>query len=294
MTIRKILVPLSGQHDPEDPEALDGPALELGFVAGRALNVHVEVFCIEARAVRPHERIAPWLPGTAVDQLIDVIDEESARRCTQARAAFDAAVARHAPPRAASPQAASGFCANFVERVGDVGGSLAVRGRLADLIVTAKPPVDHEQVPMMLESALRETGRPVLIAPAAGAGQLGRRVALAWNGSAEASRAVALAHPFLERAEEVLVISVCEDGPVVPSAEELADYLTWHGLAAKTVTVEGTAGTAGDLLLEQAAKAGADLLVMGAYTRDRVNRLIFGGATAAVLAHATVPLLMVD
>ncbi|MEE8544225.1 MAG: universal stress protein, partial [Alphaproteobacteria bacterium] len=38
--------------------------------------------------------------------------------------------------------------------------------------------------------------------------------------------------------------------------------------------------------------AGADLLVMGAYTRSRVRRLIFGGVTREVLEGADIPLLM--
>jgi nucleotide-binding universal stress UspA family protein len=36
------------------------------------------------------------------------------------------------------------------------------------------------------------------------------------------------------------------------------------------------------------------MLVMGAYTRDRIRRLIFGGVTGTVLSQATLPVLMVD
>ena len=48
MPVRKILVPLSGQHEPNSPESLELPALETGLMLGRQFDDHVEVFCIEA------------------------------------------------------------------------------------------------------------------------------------------------------------------------------------------------------------------------------------------------------
>ena len=39
---------------------------------------------------------------------------------------------------------------------------------------------------------------------------------------------------------------------------------------------------------------GADMLVMGAYTRDRFRRVIFGGVTGEILDQMPVPVLMVD
>ncbi len=48
----------------------------------------------------------------------------------------------------------------------------------------------------------------------------------------------------------------------------------------------------GAALLRECADAGADLLVMGAYTHSRMRQLILGGVTRHVLAEATVPLFM--
>ena len=39
-------------------------------------------------------------------------------------------------------------------------------------------------------------------------------------------------------------------------------------------------------------QSGAELLIMGAYAHSRMREYIFGGATAHVLAHANVPVLM--
>lgn len=59
MSIKKILIPLSGQYDPADPESLDKPALVTAFNVGRHLNAHVEVFCIEAELTRAQSRLSP-------------------------------------------------------------------------------------------------------------------------------------------------------------------------------------------------------------------------------------------
>lgn len=295
MAIRKILVPLSGQYDPEDPESLEQPALETGFVLGRRFDAHVEVFCIEAERSDTRTQLAPWIPGAAVDELLDTIDVESDRRRHRARTLFDTVSARFKPPALLQPGANDGFSANFIERVGEVRRSLAVSGRLADIIVTARPPLAADtDRPLMLEVALRETGRPVLICSKTTGDTFGQHVAVAWNGSAEASRAVAMAMDFLAAAEDVVVITINEADPFEPNAESLVDFLRWHGVGASSITLDGTAVSAGDMLLDQIKESGVDMLVMGAYTRDRIRRLIFGSVTGTVLSRATLPVLMVD
>jgi len=194
MPTRKILIPLSGQYDPEDPESLELPALETGFALGRQFDAHVEVFCIEAERSDARTHLAPWVPGAAVDELLDRLESKSEGRRKRARAMFYAASARAHPTILSEPDAGRGFSANFIERIGEVRGTLAVRGRLADVIVTARPQLADEVArPLMLEVALRETGRPVLICSKTTSDIFGRRIAVAWNGSAEASRAVAMA-----------------------------------------------------------------------------------------------------
>ncbi len=295
MTIRKILVPLSGQYDPEDPAALDRPALDTGFTLGARFKAHVEVFCVESDVSFDRAPLAPWVPGHAMEDLIDWIEKLSEQRRTRARAAFDAAVKRWQPLRSKRPSASAGPSVEFLEQVGDVRDSIAYRGRLADLIVTANSSNEFgARVPPILDAALRETGRPVLISPPDVGQGIGDRVLIAWNGSSEASRAVALSKEFLVGANEVSIIFVREDDSRDPGPDDLADYLKWLGIEARTITLQGTADTAGALILEQADEMAADLLVMGAYTRSRARRLIFGGVTNQVLAHMSIPVLMVD
>jgi nucleotide-binding universal stress UspA family protein len=55
---------------------------------------------------------------------------------------------------------------------------------------------------------------------------------------------------------------------------------------------DASAGPVGERRVEEAAKAGADLLVMGAYGRSRACETIFGGATRSVLNESALPVLM--
>ena len=171
--------------------------------------------------------------------------------------------------------------------------TLAGRGRVFDLIVVGRP-VAGQFTPSMvsLESALFESGRPLLIVPPEPISQIGQKVAIAWNGSTETARTVAFAMPLLHQAEEVLVITV-EQGMVPgPSGQELAQTLTRGGLSTRVRHVDAEARTVGEAMLATAKEFEADLLVKGAYTQSRLRQMIFGGATSHILAHADMPIFM--
>jgi nucleotide-binding universal stress UspA family protein len=172
----------------------------------------------------------------------------------------------------------------------DVIGS---RGRLFDLIVLGRP-VRGQPAPSVaaLETALFDSGRPLLIAPPRPPERLGERVLIAWNGSTESARTVAAAMPFLETASRVVILSV-QDGMVPgPSGAQLARALSRHGIAAETIERPGDPEGVGETILAAAASEGADLLVKGAYTRSRLRQMIFGGATHHILHAAELPVLM--
>src|SRR6201981_2330371 len=82
-------------------------------------------------------------------------------------------------------------------------------GRVFDMIVLARPG-DEWQSPSMitLESALFESGRPVVIAPPASPRSLATNILIAWDASTEQGRATAFAMPLLRLAERVTVLTV--------------------------------------------------------------------------------------
>ncbi|MDH3917601.1 MAG: universal stress protein, partial [Rhodospirillales bacterium] len=120
----------------------------------------------------------------------------------------------------------------------------------------------------------------------------GEVIVVAWNGSTESARAVALAMPFLAQARKVYVLAV-EGGSVPgPNAGELAEHLVRNGLPAEATGIRPEGRSIGEAILEETSSLGADLLVKGAYTHSRLRQMIFGGATSHILAEAGLPVLV--
>jgi hypothetical protein len=150
-----------------------------------------------------------------------------------------------------------------VEMVGE-------RGRVFDLIVVGRSGDDLVVSDShVIEAALFDSGRPVLIAPSNVPKSIGSTVLVAWNGASESARAVAFAMPFL-----------------------VQTYLTRIGISSEANSVEPGGVEIGQAILDEAAAQKADLIVKGAYTHSRLRQLIFGGATKHLLTNADIPVLM--
>jgi len=113
-------------------------------------------------------------------------------------------------------------------------------------------------------------------------------VAVAWNGSAEAPRALGGAPPLLPSADRVHVLTVATPRTRIVSGGARAECLGWHGLICEMHPIYPTAEV-GPALLARAREFGAELLVMGGYGRSRLRERIFGGVTRRVLDHCDVP-----
>jgi nucleotide-binding universal stress UspA family protein len=174
-------------------------------------------------------------------------------------------------------------------------GSLGGRGRAFELIVVGRP-VPGQFAPSMvaLETALFESGRPLLIVPPKPATTIGRKIAIAWNGSTETARTIAFAMPFLARADEVAVVSVEEGMVPGPTGQDIAQNLARSGIVSRTRHVHGKGRPIGEAMLAESRAFGADLLIKGAYTQSRLRQMIFGGATSHILAHADLPVFMAN
>jgi nucleotide-binding universal stress UspA family protein len=197
----------------------------------------------------------------------------------------------HAIPSADAGPAAYSY--GWIRPVAHGDAVIGSHGCLFDLIVMGRPgraPQDPRMPP--LEAALFESGRPVLIAPAASPGIIGVNVLVAWNGSTEQTRTTAFALPLLREASEVTVLSVEGGMTPGPTGEEFAHYLRSNAVAATAVTAAPGTRTTGETILDHAKSHGCDLLVKGAYTQSRLRQMVFGGATRHILASATLPVLM--
>ncbi|MDA8232267.1 MAG: universal stress protein [Magnetospirillum sp.] len=233
------------------------------------------------------------MSGAIVEDLMQATQKQAASRAKAARQAFDEACARHGATLTAGPPA-EGVTAEWIDVTGREEEVVAARGRLSDVVVLGRPGGEADMPsPITLNAALMESGRPLLLVPPEPPAVIGHSVAIAWNGSAEAGRAVAFAMPLLQRAAAVHILSVSEEMRAGNApAEELAAYLGWHGIAAQCHALPAGASHAGDSLMAACRDLGADLLVMGAYTHSRLRQLILGGVTRHVLHHAPLPCLM--
>ena len=258
MGIRTILVPLDGSEASKQ-------ALETAFMVGRDLAANVKVLHMRADPKDAVPLLGEGMSGTMIEEMIELAETEAAKRATKARAMFDGLCAEHGIAVVDTPAPAETVSATWTEDTGREDEATAWRGRLVDLIVVGRPTSKLEGTSVMtLNAALFETGRPVLVAPPSAPDALGRKVAISWNGSAQAARAVSAALPYIKRSDGVVILTVESDRTSASAAPELAAYLAWSGVRAEMKIFSATNRSVGAALLKECADAGTDLLVMGA------------------------------
>jgi nucleotide-binding universal stress UspA family protein len=231
--------------------------------------------------------------SAATSAALENFEFEEQERMTRARELFRGFMQDRDVTWGVPGGAAEEVSAGWLQELPPGDEAVAQCGRLYDLIVAGRP-VSGAPVPRMstLESLVFESGRPVLIAPPTPPEALGEVIVIAWNGSTESARTVALATPFLAQARKIYVLAV-EGGSVPgPNAGDLAAHLVRNGLPAEATGVRPEGRSIGEAMLEEAASLDADLLVKGAYTHSRLRQMIFGGATSHILAEADLPVLM--
>jgi nucleotide-binding universal stress UspA family protein len=139
------------------------------------------------------------------------------------------------------------------------------------------------------ESALFDSGRPVLMAPPRALKTLGEIVLVHWNRSTETARALAFALPFLAKAKQIMILEAATVPG--PSRKDALGYLAAHGIGATEKSIAPRNQRPGEAILAEATALGADLLIKGAYTQSRLRQMIFGGATSHIIAAAELPVL---
>ena len=143
-----------------------------------------------------------------------------------------------------------------------------------------------------LEAALFESGRPVILAATKPPTTIGQHIVIAWNGATETARTIAVAMLILREAAQVTVLTV--EGGIVPgpSADDLVRHLERNGIDASTKAAVPGRRSIGEAMVDEAATAGADLLLKGAFTNSRLRQMIFGGATRDIINNSILPVLM--
>ena len=270
--------------------------IEAAARIGKACSSYVEVLHIE----KPIDDALPAMDVggslVAATEIFAMMKQDAEQRTFDAKAAFDA-FCKTSDIKAVSPDSQEtlmhdGMVVSWNLMSGNDNRDLANRGRLFDLIVVARAKdqiggVDSVQ----LEAALFDTGRPVLVTSDAFKSKETSSIAIAWDGSREAAHSVALALPFLTKAEKVCIMSVgkCEPGM---GFNALGRYLARHGVQAEHCLLETSGKSVADTLVEASLDKDAGLLVMGAYGHSALGESLFGGVTRDLLEDGKIPLLL--
>lgn len=177
---------------------------------------------------------------------------------------------------------------------------LPQHARFADLcILGAETPAASTSAGYRFsEEMLFTAGRPVLLVPPAGDFRtLGAHVAIAWNSSRSAARAVNDALPLLERSGQTTVITV-DPGDFIDRhgalpLPQLIKHLERHGVAAQSIELPDVPLDAiADTLQEKACAAGADMMVAGAHGHTWLREVLLGSVTRDLLSHLMLPVMM--
>jgi nucleotide-binding universal stress UspA family protein len=184
--------------------------------------------------------------------------------------------------------------------VGEPRTLLPQHARYADLCIlgVVTPAVSTSAGYRFSEEMLFTAGRPVLLVPQAGTfTTLGAHVAVAWNSSRAAARALNDALPLLEHTENTTVIAVNSDHFVrlhnALPVTQLLEHLRRHGVSAQAIELSDVpAAEVPHVLQEKACAAGADMLVAGAHGHTWLHEVLVGSVTRELLAHLRLPVMM--
>lgn len=290
MSIRNLLVPVATQKECES-------LLETALVVAKDFNAHVTALhdrgYDDGTFINTDSAGAQrYLNQDSYRQLVRASRLYAREQAEKARSRFDDLIDQMGIPYSEEPKL-NGATASWEGATEGEAIVVAERGCIYDLIAVGHHGDDGSAWNPIVESAIFSTRRPVLLAPPLSPDSVGERILIGWNRSPQAGLAVACAMPFLEKAKAVRAYSVSTRAKAGPGPEDIARSLAWHGIDVEVVTAEPDRRSIGEMLLEQAQSFDADLLVMGAYSHNRLREMILGGVTKHVLSHANLPVLMV-
>jgi nucleotide-binding universal stress UspA family protein len=229
--------------------------------------------------------------ATMVGGLVNRLEEEANQREEKARQLFQGFSEKEGLALLDAPPA-PGLSAQWLREIGAEPAWIAEYGHAADLLVIGRPGEDEGVSLDTLEAALLESGRPLLIPPAAPLSAVPETIAIAWKATPQAARAITGASPFFSIAKQIVILTVAEDQRLPEEeAGRLMAGLRWRGVPVSVRHLRPDDRSVADTLLSAAAEHPA-LLVMGGYGHSRLREWIFGGVTLRVLHDAEVPVLM--
>lgn len=261
------------------PEAAPDDAIRsaVGFAAGLGLALRVTTFVVDV----------PQVTSPFGNMMLDVKG--------MVRAAEEKSRAEGQRLQDLVRVAAEDGAATVSERVIVLGGALdaaAREARYCDLSVV--PWAESGGAQDMAQSLVFGSGRPTIIVPPSAQPAALEHIAVAWDGSLVAARAMNDALALLAPGGRVSVLTVVDEKPLGEDdlAGLLAAALTDRGYEATPVRIALEGRKIAEALQQGVVAQGAQMLAMGGFGHSRFRDFILGGATLGVLDQLSVPVLL--
>ncbi len=263
------------------PEAASDAAVlaSIGFAGALGCGLHVSTFAVDI------PQVASPLTGFLinVEGMARAAEDRSKAECQRLRVLIESAAG-------AKPNAQ---VTNHRLVLGAALDAATAEARYFDLALL---PWDAETVSAqdMAQSLVFGSGVPViLVPPSTGAGTIDH-IAIAWDESRVAARALCDALPLLAADGRVSVLTVQDEKALSRSgiAQTLAASLELRGYTARAVDITLDGRTIAAALQDSARSEGAQLLAMGGFGHSRLRDFILGGATKGVFGDLRMPVLL--
>lgn len=168
--------------------------------------------------------------------------------------------------------------------------------RLHDILILPVPETNDFDRDLV-HPTLFGTGHPAILLPhGRGRKSLHKldRIAIAWDFSREAARALSDSLPILRMAREVTVFSVLGEKGIRTSStmSDVESLLKAHGITPVLEEITIRNETIGECISRHVSAANADMLIMGAYGHSRAREFVLGGATKSLIADPRFPVFL--
>jgi nucleotide-binding universal stress UspA family protein len=251
----------------------------IGFASAIASELHVTTFAVKI------PRVSTSIGGLLLNipEMIRGTEENSLTRCRDLQLL-------------AQKSASTRFkvkCATRESEPGSAGDTAASEARYFDVVVLPWSK-DTVSVSDLSQTVVFGSGRPSILVPPASRFKRIGHVAIAWDASRVAARAVADLMPLLADDCRITVLTVQDEKPLPGRniAETLSASLTRRGFVAEAHHFALAGRTVAEALQEAAVGAGAELLAMGGFGHSRVRDFVLGGATKGIFADLRLPVLL--
>lgn len=263
------------------PEAAPDEAIRAALAFAGALGCKLQTTAFAVRVPPVASPLGGFLIN--IDGMVRAAEETSRKTCQHLHDLVTGSTDPGAPT-------------DFAVREVDMGRSMeaaAVEARRFDLALV---PWSEDGIAAqdMAQALIFGAGHPVILVPRNAPTGPVDCLAIAWDESRAAARALADVLPLLKQGGQIVVLTVRDEKALKGSdiAETLVSALQRRGYTARAVDLSLRGRSIAEALQSAAIAEGARLLAMGGFGHSRLREFVLGGATLGVLSDLRLPVLM--